>query len=143
MLKSEITIKIKEAMNEKGIQSYEELFQMANVKVNNRFTDIIKGRQCIKEEDLLKLSKTLDIPMEYFTSQAQAEIKYRFTNVKFVETDTEERRAKRKAEIKKYNTKYKREWRKRHKERIHEKELEYAREYRKKHIRKEVEKDEI
>ena len=113
-LKSELALRIKEAMNEKGIATYKELIKKSGVSINNHFSDVLIGRQAIKESDLLKISVTLDIPMEYFRRKMKAEVRYRVEEYVPVTEEAnkhhrvlltdEERRQK----IREYNTAYQR-----------------------------------
>lgn len=74
---SELEIIIRTAMRKKGIYTYKELYKICDLHgINIRFSDILQGKQKIKEDDLLKLSEKLEIPMSYFQQKMKKEIKY-------------------------------------------------------------------
>lgn len=76
-LKSELAITIKKAMNNKGIATYKQLIEYCGLEnINNHLSDILTGRQKIKETDLLKLSNKLEIPMDYFRRIMKSETRY-------------------------------------------------------------------
>lgn len=75
-LKSELAFDIADAMDKKGIATYNQLYERAEILHNPRLHDVLKGNQPIKEVDLLKISKALDIPMDYFRRKMRAETKY-------------------------------------------------------------------
>lgn len=75
-LKSELALKLREAMNEKGISTYKELIEKSGISINNHLSDVLTGKQSIKEKDLIKISTLLDIPMDYFRRNMKAEVRY-------------------------------------------------------------------
>ena len=113
-LKSKLALKIREAMNKKGITTYKELLEKSGVSINNRFSDILTGKQAIKESDLLKISVILDIPMEFFRREMKAETRYRIEKyVPITEEVNKYHKAlltdeERKQKIREYNTAYQR-----------------------------------
>jgi len=77
-LKSELALTIRNAMIKKGIYTYKELIKQCDIKkdINYRFLDVLVGKQKILEEDLMKISNVLEIPMSYFKKNMKREIKY-------------------------------------------------------------------
>lgn len=116
-LKSELALKIRDAMNKKGISTYRELIEKSGVSINNHFSNILTGKQSIKEKDLIKISQILEIPMDFFKINMREEVRYRVEEYipiikeenkhhKVLLTD-EERRAK----VREYNRIYKKKQR--------------------------------
>ena len=113
LLKTELTMRIRKAMKEKGISSYRELLKKSEIKINPHFNDFLTGRTAIKEEELLKISETLDIPLDFLIGKMKKEVKYRVIDIEPVAEEYDD--VKKREKLREYNRLYKRQWRKKRK----------------------------
>lgn len=92
-LKSELAITLAKAMDKKGIATYEQLIEYCALDMNPRISDVLKGKQKIKEKDLIKISQKLEIPMDYFRRKMKSETRY-YVEEYIEEENEEEKKAK-------------------------------------------------
>lgn len=130
MLKTELATKIREAMKEKGILSYKELYKKSNVEITEHFSKVLNGERTMPEKELLKILETLEIPKEFLEGKVEKQIRYRIIDLEPVAQNDEEKikELNYSKDRKEYQRLYKRMWREKNKERVYEKEKEYARE---------------
>lgn len=110
MLETELTAEIKKAMRKKEIQNYTELLEISQISIPYKtgLCDILRGKQCIKEEDLIKLAETLEIPINFFTDRMEKEIKYKVTELKFIPEDYSDLKVRKRIGAREYNRLYQR-----------------------------------
>lgn len=110
MIETELTIEIKKAMRKKEIQNYTELLKISQISIphKTRLCDILRGKQYIKEKDLIKLAETLEIPINFFTDRMEKEIKYKVTELKFVPEDYSDLQVRKRIGAREYNRLYQR-----------------------------------
>lgn len=81
---TELSLLIKRSMDEQGIKNQEELIKIAEISIDiNCFQRWIGGTRSLKEDDLLKLSETLKIPITEFEKYMDKKTTYKVIAPKF------------------------------------------------------------
>lgn len=77
--KTELENKIQEAMNKQGISTYNELMEKCkfeNINNSYKLSRIFTGECKIDEIDIFKLSKILEVPIDFFNRNMKKQTKY-------------------------------------------------------------------